>query len=347
MNGRDALAAKCRSMKGRLLTKEQYFALAGQPGLPEAVEYLKSSTAYSQLLADAEPTHIHRARLEQLLEKNLLDAYAKLYTFTSGNERKFFGLLIEEFTINYLLDAIRATDYDDSMEFYHIPSFIREHSKIDFTRIFRTDSKEEILAALKPSDYYDTLAPVMNDQTSFGDIESELVRAYYKKLMKKIPGLFSGEELCDILGAVHSRIDMINIAVILRMRRFRTLRGDSDSVSLELTEVFPRLIPIFGRLRESDISELCSANLSVADTISRFCEIERRPVFELDENSSTGEYGSRLIFARSKKLAGKSSAAAALGYLTLLGTETDNLIYILEALRYGLSKDSICAKLIV
>ncbi len=347
MSGRDALAAKCRSMKGRLITKDQYFALAAKSGIPDAVEYLKSTAAYSGLLADVEPTRVHRARLEQLLERNLLDAFVKLYTFTSGNERKFFGLLIEEFTINCLLDAIRATEYDDSMDFYHIPNFINDHSKIDFSRIFRTDSKEEILDALKGTEYYDTLAPVMNDQASFDDIESELTRAYYKKAAKRIPELFSGDELADILASFHSRVDIINIAVILRMRRFRTLRGESDSTPLELTEVFPRLIPIFGKLRESDISSLCAEDLSVAETIERFCGIEHRPVEELDEKTSTGEYGTKMTFARSKKLAGKSSAAAALGYLNLLRVETDNLIYLFEALRYGLSKERITERLIV
>ena len=347
MSTRDALAAKCRSMKGRLLTREQYYALAAQPGLPEAVEYLRSTAAYSALLSDVEPTRVHRARLEQLLERELLDAFVKLYTFTSGNERKFFGLLIEEFTINCLLDAIRATEYDDSMEFYHIPKFINEHSNIDFARIFQTDSKEEILEALRGTEYYDILSPVMSSQASFADIESELTRAYYKKVEKKLPKLFSGEELADITNSFHSRVDIINIAVILRMRRFRTLRGESDSAPLELTEVFPRLIPIFGKLRESDISALCAEDLSVADTIKRFCEIERRPVEELDEKTSTGEYGTKMTFTKSKKLASKNSTAAALGYLNLLRVETDNLIYILEALRYGLPKERITDKLIV
>ena len=345
---RDALTAKCRCLKGKLLTKEQYLALASKPGLAEAVEYLRSETSYAELLSDVEPSRIHRARLEQLLDHHLLDVYSRLYTFSSGNERKFIGLLIEEFTISCLLDAIRATEYDDSMEFYNIPPLVREHSHIDFDRIFRTDSKEEILDALEGSEYHETLRHVMNDSSSFEDIESELVRAYYKKLVKKTSELFSGSERADILDMLHTRIDLFNISVILRMRRFRALREDSDRASIELTEVLPRLVPIFGRLKESDISELCLERLTLSETAGRFAEIERRPLAELDEKSSTGEYGSRLVYRRSRRLAGSGcSFGVAVGYLTLLRTENDNLVYILEALRYGVPTERITDKIIV
>lgn len=347
MTKQDALSAKCRSMKGRLLTKDQYIALSSRSGIPEAVEYLKTSTVYSALFADIDPLRIHRARIEQLLEKNLLAAYTKLYTFTSGSERKFFSLLIEEFTINSLLDAIRATQYDDSMDFYHIPRFIREHSNIDFPRIFKTSSKEEMLAALKNTEYYDVLKNSLNDSSSFEYIEFELIRAYYKKLIKNVNTLFIKDEQKDILDAIHMRIDISNISVILRMRRFNSLRGKSDSAPLELTDVFPKLIPIFGRLRESDISELCAENISVFETIERFSKIVRRPPDELDEKNSTGEYGSKMIYGKSKKLSSKNSIASALAYLMLLRTETDNLIYIFEALRYEIPKERIIEKLIV
>lgn len=343
----DALAAKCRSMKGRLLTKDQYYLLASRSGFADAVGYLKTTEAYSSVLNDVDPMKIHRARFEQLLEKNLLSAYSKLYTFTSGNERKFFALLLEEFTINFLLDAIRATEYDDTMDFYHIPRFIREHTNIDFSRIFKTNSKEEILEILKGTEYYDVLKTALSNSSSFEFIEFELIRAYYRKLMKNVTALFVGEEQKDILDALHMKIDIMNISVILRMRRFNALRGQSDTSPLELTEVFLKLIPIFGRLKESDISALCAENLSVSDTIERFSNIVRRPSYELDEKTSTGEYGSKMLFSKSKKLSGKNSTAAALAYLTLLKTETDNLIYTFEALRYELPSEKICEKLIV
>lgn len=349
MNGnRDALAAKCRCLKGKLLTKEQYTALASKPGVAEAVEYLRSETSYSELLSDVEPLRIHRARLEQLLENHMLDVYSRLYAFTSGVERKFIGILIEEFTLRCLLDAIRATEYDDSMEFYSIPALVRDHSKIDFARIFRTDSKEEILDALKGSEYYDTLRHVMSDSSSFDDIEAELMREYYKKLIRSTGELFDNDEQKEILDLLHTRIDLVNISVILRMRRFKALRSVSDRAALELTEVLPRLIPIFKRLKKADIASLCEESLTIPETVERFSQIERRQPSELDENSSTGEYGSRLVYKSSRRLSGSGrSFGVALGYLTLLRTETDNLVYIIEALRYGVSTERITDKIIV
>ncbi len=345
MTARNALAAKCRTMKGCLLTAEQYSQLASCPELSSAVEYLKTTEGYSALLADAEPSRIHRARLEQLLERGVIDAYAKLYTFTSGVERSFFKLLIEEFTISFLLDAIRATEYDDSMEFYHVPSFIREHSDIDFKRIFLTDSREEILLALRGSEYYDILKPRING--SFEEIEAELICAYYKKLIKSLKKLFKGEEQKQLLTAIHTRIDLKNLSVILRMRRFAIITGETERVSIDLTRVLPRLIPCFGRLKESDIIRLCEGQLTVEETIAEYSALAHRPEAELDENSSTGEFGSRLIYSSSKKLASRSTLACALGYLTLLRLEADNLIYILEAIRYKMPKEQMIKRIII
>ncbi len=345
MTGREALTAKCRTMKGRLLSKDQYLALAARQSLPDAVAFLASTEGYSKIFADVDPNRVHRARLEQLLERNIIDAYSKLYTFTSGSEREFFGLLIEEFTITCLLDAIRATEYDDSMDFYPVPNFIREHSAIDFSRIFRTDSRDEILAALSGTEYHETLEGMIDG--SFEDIESALLRAYYKKLVKKTGKLFSGVEQKEILGAIHAKIDIINISIILRTRRFRALDEGRDNVRLEVTEVFPRLIPIFGKFRESDIKDLCTADLTVDQTMAGYLTRMRRSPDELDEKTSTGEYGTRLIYANSKKLSRGSTLACALGFLTLLRVECDNLIYILEAIRYGIPAERIVPKIIV
>ena len=345
MSGREALTAKCRTMKGRLLSMDQYLALSAKTSLPDAVAFLASTEGYGAIFSDVDPERVHRARLEQLLEKNIIEAYSKLYTFTSGNEREFFGLLIEEFTITCLLDAIRAAGSDTTTDFYHVPNFIRDHSKIDFSRIFRASSREEILNLIADSEYAETLSPVIDG--SFEDIESALIRAYFRKLIKKTGKLFSGDEQKEILGAIHLKIDIINISIILRMRRFCALEEGRDSVVLDVTEIFPRLIPIFGKLRESDIRDLCASDLTVAQTMSGYLELMRRSPDELDEKTSTGEYGTRLLYRTSKKLTRTSSLACALGYLTILRIECDNLIYILESIRYGIPAERIVPKIVI
>lgn len=341
---RNALAAKCRTMKGRLLTFEQYSLLSACPELRAAVEYLKTTEGYSHLLSDVDSAQIHRARLEQLLERGVIDAYAKLYTFTTGVERDFFKLMLEEFTIEYLLDAIRATEYNTSKEFYHIPSFIREHSNIDFGRLFNAASREQILFLLKGSEYFDIIAPRIDG--AFEEIEAELICAYYKKLIRSLDKLFEGEERSELLSALHTQIDLKNLSVILRMRRFASLTEQTDRVTIDLTRVLPRLIPCFGRLREADISRLCESAMTTEETIEEYSRIAHSPKDELDEKSSTGEFGSRMLCRISKKLSGRSDLAGALGYLTLLRLEADNLIYILEAIRYEMPHDRIIERII-
>lgn len=346
----EAVTAKCRCLEGKLLTRAQYEALAQKSTFADAVAYLKDETAYSELLDQVEPASAHRARLEGLLEKHLIDAYTKLYTFTSGAERKFIGSLLQEFEMRYLLDAIRATEYDDSMEFYTIPPFIRERSDINFTRIFRTDSKSEILAALEGTVYYEPLRPVMTaEKCTFAEIESALNRSYYKKLLTKYASVFTGEQKKRVVSAIATKIDLMNISVILRIRRFDSLREGTERVKLDFTSVLPLMIPAFGRLREPELYSICTSELSLSETIDRFTALYKHPAELFGEQNSTGEYGSRFLYERARKLTlcPKPSFDIVFGYLSLLKFETDNIIYILEALRYGTAPEKIGQSIII
>ena len=81
--------------------------------------------------------------------------------------------------------------------------------------------------------------------------------------------------------------------------------------------------------------------------MSGYLELMRRSPDELDEKTSTGEYGTRLLYRTSKKLTRTSSLACALGYLTILRIECDNLIYILESIRYGIPAERIVPKIVI
>ncbi len=346
----DAVSAKCRCLIGKLLTREEYSALASQKTLAGAVAYLKEETSYSDLLSDIEPANIHRARLEQLLEGRLVDVYIKLYTFTSGPERRFIGHLLEELEIRYLLDAIRATEYDDSMEFYSIPPFIRSHTTIDFARIFRTDSKAEILEALRGTEYYELLYPLLSDNKSrFSQIEAEINQSYYKKLMTSYTDHFDKDQKKRIRAAISARIDLLNLSVILRIRRFKTLNEGFDRVKLDFTAILPLLIPIFGRFGESEIVSICSDELTLDETLDRFAELYRKPVGLFYEQNATGNYGSAFLYRMSRGMAtsSKPSFDIVFGYLSLIRFENDNIIYILEALRYGVPQEKIEASIII
>lgn len=346
----EAVRAKCRCLIGRLLTREQYVTLANKSSLADAVIYLKEETAYSDVLENVEAAHIHRTRLEQLLENHLLNAYIKLYTFTSGAERKFIGSLLEEYELRYLLHAIRASKYDDSMESYIIPQFIRERSNVDFLNTYKACSGAELLDALSGTEYYELLYPLLTaEKLNFAAIEAELLRNYYKKLLESAAATFSGDERKRISDAIKTKIDLANLSVILRLRRFGALREGKERVKLDITAVLNLLIPFFGRLSEADIISLCQEELSIEETIDRVAALFKKPGTLFGEQTSTGVYGSAFLFGQAKKLASarKPSFDIVLGYLLLLRFETDNIIYILEALRYGVAAQNIEDRIII
>lgn len=346
----DALTAKCRCLAGKLLTAEQYAALSEKNSFADAVAFLKEETSYSARLDQVDPSKVRRARLESLLEGDLIDAYAKLYVFASGADRHFIGDLAKEYEIRYLLDAVRATEYDDSMEFYNIPRFIREHSSVDFARIFRTDSKEEILSALSGTEYAEILKPILETSGApFALIEAELNRSYYKKLVTKYSAVFEKAQRERIRAAISVKTDLMNISCVIRLRRFAALRAGKERVSLDIASVFPLLMPVSGRMKEPDLASLCRDELNIPETIERFASLYKISPELLYGQNPTGEYGSAMLFATAKKAASRSEPSfdAVFGYLSLKRFEIDNIIYILEALRYGMSAESIRGALLI
>ena len=137
---------------------------------------------------------------------------------------------------------------------------------------------------------------------------------------------------------ISTKIDLMNISCIVRLRRFAALRAGKDRVKLDFTAVLPKLIPAFGKLKEPDIAALCGDEIDIPETIGRFAGLYRKPAEMFTERTSTGEYGSALLYGQAKKY---SNSGPVLGVLSLKKFEIDNIIYILEALRYGMPEDEI------
>ncbi len=96
------LTAKVRAMKGQLLTKEQYRAMAALESVPEAVDFLRSIPTYSDIFPDMDSEDLHRGTIERLLAGALYRDYARLYRFAGIKQRQFFKLYFMHFENRYI-----------------------------------------------------------------------------------------------------------------------------------------------------------------------------------------------------------------------------------------------------
>lgn len=320
-----------------LLTKEQYSELLSVKSITGAAEYLRALPAYKATFENTDMMRINRSRLEYLLEHNHIEVYIKFYRFTHGTERRFFGALLKEFEIYYLLEAVRAcVSGTESNVLYRLPTYFNDHSDLNFHRIFSAHTPLELLDTLIGTEYYKPCAPILSGTQAFDFLllESVLYNHYYKKLYYTEADKLDSEAAAAFRDAISLKSDLINMMRIIRMRRFSIASGtDAKDVS----GILNYLIPLRLRLTSGDISHLVSAQteedaLSVCDTIYP----------EFSKHFSPDTYDANLIEHYMKKHAKKllrsprASLMVAYGFLILKGIEADNITHAVEAIRYQL-----------
>ncbi len=332
----EALVTKCRCMMSSMLSKQDYSELMSCRSVADAASYLAKTPAYSGILAGEDLTRIHRNRLEYLLESDLLDTYLKLYRFSCGTMRLFFARLISDFEIYYLMAEIANVSAQSVMSDLIIPPRLREHSKIDFAAITSATSMSDILAATANSEYYAVLKPFLSSsgQIDCAEIETALYNNYYGKMWKKFAPMLQKDEAEQLRHVIGVKADLTNISRIIRLKRFARGMGN-DSPDYDMIERY--LIKFRSRLGRDDIDAMLELD-STEEIIAYIGKVYPGHSDLSEAESANGDYFSVFMSAYSKRLSNsaKPSLLIPYGYLNLKEYEIDNIIYIIEAIRYGI-----------
>lgn len=354
-NNYEALVAKCRAMMGDLLKPENYSGFEGKKTVAEAAMYLKTFPAYSKILDGEDLNKINRGKLENLLEDNLFDAYHKIYKFSFGTQRKFFAFLITEIEVQYILKFIRVSLSGSPPHLHYqfnqsyVPKLLSQSSKVDFDALAAAVSVREIIAALSGSEFAPIISGYLREldvssaniipQIDFAELETLLYNYYYKRMLEEcVPSLGKqdGELFKTIIA---TRADLSNISKIVRLIRISEGTG---TPAPEYAGIKKYLIDVRNKLKSSDIEQILRRKNS--SEIINYCA---RLYPSLDKyirsGTSHGDYFSIFmnVFARKIVRRPVSSPLILYGYLTLRQYEMNNVIFIIESIRYSLPKSVI------
>jgi len=346
-NNYEALTAKCRAMMSDLLTVEDYAELENKKTIAEAAMYLRSFAPYSQILASEDVTKSTRAHIETLLEKSLLDTYIKLYNFALLNHKKFFLYLIAEFELNYILKAIRSFLSGLPLREIHVPVFLRRHFKTNFGAMMAASTVEEILYAVKGSDFAPAIAAHLSSGADYAEFETALYNYYYGALYKKYSAHLSKSDAVILKNILSLKADFSNISKIIRFVR---LSEGTQTPHPDLDSVKKYLINVRNKLRMSDISELLKKN-SASEIIGYCTSLYPKLKDHVSDSTVTsdGSYFSNFNNQSAKKMPYRSPPSLMIpySYLTLREYEIYNIVYIVEAIRYSVPPATVHRSLIV
>ena len=187
----NAILAKARSMYSHRLTEQNYEELLKRRSINDLVAYLKSETAYSDILADLKEVNVHRGQLEALLNKEIFLRLDRLMRFASKKELEFYRLGVMELEIQLILTKARliVSDYYTGYEI-EIPDYLNKYASFDLYGLLAINDYDSLLFLLKGTKYYDALLkykPEEDERFDSNLLELELKHIYYAEYVDVVP----------------------------------------------------------------------------------------------------------------------------------------------------------------
>ena len=334
---KNATVAKARAVYGKRLKESDYAELMSKKKVSEAAEYLKRNTHYSEALANVDTSAVHRGFLESLLNKAYYDQYEKLCKFQHLNDEPFYNFLLVRFEIRELLKAILYLNNErDDVYIESMHAYLMKRTSFDLIELAKAKDFKKLLEVIKHTPYYNIIKNIKADKN--GNIPytkcEVMLRTYYLKwLIETAEKAFDGKSKIALLEQIYAQTDIINIINSYRMKKY--FYADADILK-------ENMLPFYGKLSREKQNELFETG-SPEDFLRTLSKnLYGRRMEGISENMESEAFERELVKLRCgmarRALTFSDSAAVSLYSLMYLSeVELQNIIKIVESIRYGKS----------
>lgn len=335
MSRNPALDTKVKALKAQMLTGKDFMNLIEFDNLKEVISYLREKTQYGPYLKNFSTDEVSRADIEGLLYQVVLDNAKKLLYFVLGSDRDIIKLIIQQINLESFLVLLRALNKKENFQnlIKHL-SYSEDSKYFPIKKLLNVDNWDSFKDALKNTIYYRSLETYSTlDNQNLFELEKTFERSYYDLLSKKIKNLNNSSNK-DLIKLLRSEIDMLNLIWIYRAKKFYNFGPD-------------RILPFIYKgglfIREDDLLRLASARdfddfLELLRNYKQYNFLFDHEGVNLDLHMDR-RMKRFLYFQFEQLLTFGHAISAAYSYLRMLLDEIDDLISIVEAKRYNLSKE--------
>lgn len=338
----NAIIAKAKSMYAHRLKPENYEDLLKFNSITEVVAYLRKNELYSNSLSDVYENELHRGQLEELIRKSYFFNVAKLVSFVSSKERKFYELDMIKREIEIVLSSLRSVISGDMRSSVRdLPLFFKKHASFDLEIVTKAMTFRDLLFSLKDTRYYDVLQPFYKDEVmliKYTEIEHEMMKMYHKIVIKRIEDVFKGKTKKRLMAIYQTKVEIDNIIKIYRLKKF--YQADKD-------EIWKALITDNIRMSHEQLEALVALD-NPNDVLLKISKSQYANFVD-DEDYVYIEYQAEKIRYHLAKRYMYFSSVAAIVYTVFIflnEIEQANIFNIIEGIRYDIDKSDIKRMLI-
>lgn len=327
-----ALNAKVMAMYGKRLTPLNYRELLRKQTVPEVAAYLKQQTDYADTLHDINENLVHRGQLEMQIRKRIFEDFSELSHYMERDGKGTAYFYTADMEMREILNALRLISAGRQDEYiYSLPSFLARNASFDLYGLAKVNNYGDLLELLRNTPYYGLLKkhePAGGAKADIEALETDFRNYYYSLVFESAGEGFGDDVTAAVRKIAGMEADLENLTIILRLKRY--FRGSAATIRPMLLHYHYKLseTEIQGMLQEQDPAAVWKQILATyyGDYFKKydFDSIERYSKQVLYD-----VYRSLLYFAQ-------SSTGIVLAYLYLKNIEINNLISIIEGIRYGL-----------
>ena len=336
----NAIMAKSRALYGKRLTEANYNDLVNCKSIGELVSYLKAKTAYAAEFESAN-ADITPFQVEELLKMHILSSFEKISRYEASAGVEFYKYFIMKNDIQQLLRYLNYLIIGKPGDYLSVlPPFFNKRSELDLYKLAAARSFDEMLEAIKGTPYFKALEPfkqIYSLPESYLKMECALDRELWET-EKNIVSKFSGRSKEKIIEIISYENDMENLVRIYRLKRLAD--ADKDTIKDYLNLNFTH----FTQKNIEDMLEKPTARKMLEEaTGSYYKKCFKNPEFTLLE-----DYTHRVLYDKFKKEIRYSTqpVAVMICYFYLAQNEVNNIIRIVEGIRYSMAPEAIIGALI-
>jgi len=235
-----------------------------------------------------------------------------------------------------LLNAGREDEY-----IFSLPAFFAKHADFDLYALAKVKNFDELLKLLKPTRYYEVLKkydPSEGEKIDIIKIEIELNKLYYSKVLDTIDHSFSGKVKAQLIDSFGIKIDLSNISDIIRLKKYFDAGRDY---------IRTLLLPYYFKVSRAELESIMEAPDAEA-AWQAACKTFYGAAFKKYNYEFVENYAQQIMFQYHKKLFvfTRSAPVAIVSFLQFKEIEINNIIHIIEGIRYRLAPSEI-SKLLV
>lgn len=327
-----AIVTKVKAMYGHRVTAADYEQLLHKTSVPACAAYLKNQTHYARVMRDVQETQIHRSALELLLGREMLELYVRLARY-GGRQNQFYrNYHIAKLEINCIINCIRFMDAETQNEFIQsVPGYLPRFASFDVLALGDVGDYPALLHALEQTRYHKPLSALLKKEGEHVDIravEHALYEYYYTWVLALVDRQFSGSTKRELKTLFATLAELYNICAQYRLKcYFGAAPQDIERVTLDIK----------GRLRRHVVRDIIAA--PGAEQMLQILSRTKYHAYFNNDQFSHIEYSAGRIrhdIARRYLTFSQNAATVFTSFMLLQELEIENLVNIIEGVRYGL-----------